>query len=114
PARIYKGEADEPTGRTLYQGFGELRQLDFSFHEGDEGRDLAYRFAVETDHDGSALAVKFVGLRGEAAVLSWDIPIDGEKSTVGAVGQPATEPVDLGAPPVGPRKSAKKSARDGE
>lgn len=114
PARIYKGDADEPTGRTLHQSFGELYQLDFLFADDDEGRNLAYRFAVETDIDGSAQAVKFVGLHGETAAFIWDVPLDGKGLGAGTVGRPATETVELGAPEVGPRKSAKDTESGGE
>jgi hypothetical protein len=102
PVRIYRGEADEPTGRTLRQGLHELRQLSFSFGERDDGRELAYRFAVETGVDGSAISVKFVGLRGETAVLNWDVPLEG-RSFGGAVGRPASEAVELEAPSVSVR-----------
>jgi hypothetical protein len=103
PVRIYKGDADEPTDRTMRQSFGELRQLELLFDEHDEGRDLAYRFAVETDIDGSVLAVKFVGLRGESAVLIWDVPLDGVPAFAGTVGRAATESVELTPPIVGLR-----------
>ena len=103
PVRIYKGEAEDPTDRTLKQSFGELRQLEMLFPEHDEGRDLAYRFAVETDFDGSVLAVKFVGLRGDAAVLIWDVPLDGVSAFTGVVGRAATESVELASPSVGLR-----------
>lgn len=109
PVRIYRGDADEPTDRTLRQTFNELRQLSFSFGERDEGRDLAYRFAVETDFDGSVLGIKFVGLRGETATLNWDVPID-LTSEAGTVGRPATESVDLDAPAVGVRGRTSKTA----
>jgi hypothetical protein len=90
-----------------------LRQLSLLFDKDDEGRDLAYRFAVETDIDGSALAVKFVGLRGETAVLNWDVPLDGDPLTAGTVGRPATEEsIVLPAPTVGMRGDAAKD-RDG-
>jgi hypothetical protein len=100
PVRIYRGEADEPTERTLRQSLSELRQLSLLFDERDEGHDLVYRFAVETDMDGDALAVKFVGLRGESAILNWDIPLGGEMRATPAVGLPATESVELPAPTV--------------
>ncbi|NMN06968.1 MULTISPECIES: hypothetical protein [unclassified Novosphingobium] len=103
PVRIYRGDAEEPTDRTLKQSFGERRQLEILFHEHDEGRDLAYRFAVETDIDGSVLAVKFVGLRGESAVLIWDVPLDGLSGFAGSVGRAATESVELAPPSVGLR-----------
>lgn len=105
PVRIYKGDADEPTGKTLHQTFGELRQLDFLFSEEDDGRDLAYRFAVETDFDGSVLAVKFVGLKGSSPAFMWDVPLDAVGTATGTVGRPATEVVQLDAPAVGHRKS---------
>lgn len=108
PVRIYKGDADEPTDRTLRQSFGELRQLGLLFDEHDEGRDLAYRFAVETDVDGSVLAVRFVGLRGETAVLNWDVPLDGDPLAAGTVGRPAMESIELAAPTVGVRGAAAK------
>ena len=108
PIRIYRGEADEPTDRTLRQSTNELRQLGFSFDERDEGRELAFRFAVETDVDGSALSVKFVGLRGATAVLNWDVPID-DVASGGTVGSAATEPVELDAPAVGIRGRSSKT-----
>lgn len=105
PVRMYKGYADEPTGRTLHQTFGELRQLDFLFAEEDEGRQLAYRYAVETDFDGSVLAVKFVGLHGHSPVFVWDVPLDANRTSLGTVGRPATDTVELGAPTVGSPKT---------
>jgi len=108
PVRIYRGEAEEPTARTLHQSLSELDQLGFSFDERDEGHDLAYRFAVETDVDGSALAVKFVGLRGETAVLNWNVPL-GLDAFTGGIGMPATESVELDAPSVGVRDRKTKT-----
>lgn len=112
PVRIYKGDADEPTDRTLRQSFGEMRQLSLLFDEHDEGRDLAYRFAVETHLDGSVLAVKFVGLRGETAALNWDVPLHGDSLAAGAIGRPATESTELAAPTVSVRGAAVKDRDD--
>ncbi len=109
PVRIYRGEAEEPTDRTRRQSLNELRQLAFSFDERDEGRDLAYRFAVETDIDGSVLAVKFVGLQGETAVLNWDVPLDLSAGS-GGVGKPATETVELDAPNIAVRGRKSKTS----
>jgi hypothetical protein len=86
-----------------------LRQLGFSFDERDEGRDLAFRFAIETDIDGSVLAVKFVGLRGETAVLNWDVPLDLSVGS-GGIGQPATETVELDAPSIAVRGRETKTS----
>ena len=108
PVRIYRGEAEEPTERTMRQSLNELRQLGFLFDERDEGRELGFRFAVETDIDGSVLAVKFVGLRGETAILNWDVPIE-IGSGSGSVGRPATESVELDAPFIGVRERETKT-----
>lgn len=103
PVRIYRGDADEPTDRTMRQSLNELKQLSLLFDGQDEGRALAYRFAIETDIDGSVLAVKFVGLRGKTAVLNWDVPLDLAASAPGTVGRAATESIELTAPLVGVR-----------
>jgi hypothetical protein len=97
PVRFYKGDADQPSDRTLRQTFSELNQLAFTF--GDEkGAGLAYRFAVETDFDGAITSIKFVGLRGESRVFVWDVPYTEAVSLPPAT--PATEGVDLPKPEV--------------
>lgn len=97
PVRFYKGDADQPSDRTLRQTFSELNQLAFTF--GDEkGAGLAYRFAVETDFDGAITSIKFVGLRGESRVFVWDVPYTEAVSLPPAA--PATEGVDLPKPEV--------------
>lgn len=101
PVRVYKGYADEPTDRTPRQSFSELQQIAMLFDEDDEGRDLAYRFAVETDFDGSVLAMKFVGLRGDTAALNWNVKFDKILEAAGTVGRPAMDSIELPAPIVG-------------
>ena len=113
PVRIYRGEANEPTDRTLRQSHSELRQLSLLFPEDHDGRDLAYRFAVETDVDGSVLAIRFVGLRGQSPVLEWDVPLGGLGAT-GGVGRPPSDPVELPAPPVGVRREHRKDDASGQ
>lgn len=97
PVRFYKGEADEPSDRTLRQTFSELNQLAFTFGK-EEGAGLAYRFAVETDFDGAITSIKFVGLRGESPVFVWDVPYNEAVTLPPAA--PATEGVDLPKPEV--------------
>jgi hypothetical protein len=97
PVRFYKGEADEPSDRTLRQTFSELTQLAFTFG-GEEGGTLAYRFAVETDFDGGITSIKFVGLRGESPVFVWEAPYAEAVSLPTAT--PATEGVELPKPAV--------------
>ncbi|MBS0538582.1 MAG: hypothetical protein JSR47_07495 [Proteobacteria bacterium] len=97
PVRFYKGEADEPSERTLRQTFSELSQLAFVFGR-EDGAGMAYRFAIETDFDGSISSIKFVGLRGDSPVFAWDVPY-----TEAVVTPPATPPtkgVELPKPEV--------------
>lgn len=97
PFRFYKGEAGAPSDRTLRQTFSELRQLSFAFGEEKAG-DLAYRFAVETDDEGSITSIKVVGLRGEDPVFSWDVPFHEAVSHPAAT--PPTTGVELPKPEV--------------
>jgi hypothetical protein len=98
PVRFYRGLAEEPTGRTLRQTFPELQQLALVF-PGDERQDLAFRFAVETDADGTVAVMKFVGLLGEAALLNWTVPLDGATVSIFPMAPPS-EGVELSAPVV--------------
>src|SRR3546814_18356721 len=78
PARFDRGEPDEPNTRTLKQTFSELQQLSL-FGAGELVKLTPaplYRFAVETDLDGSTAAITFVLLGGETPVLTWSIPLD--------------------------------------
>lgn len=108
PVRIYKGLADEPTDRTLRQSFGELKQLSMLVSAADDRRDLAYRFAIETDFDGSVIAVNFVGLSGDNAILNWAVPFDSTLGFTGTVGREASESIELDAPSVGIRADRKQ------
>lgn len=97
PVRFYKGDADQPSDRTLRQTFSELNQLAFTFGD-EEGAGLAYRFAVETDFDGAITSIKFVGLRGESRVFVWEVPYTEAVSLPQAA--PATVGVELPKPEV--------------
>jgi hypothetical protein len=114
PIRFYRGEPDEPTNRTLHQSFLELQQTSFIFADKGEGADLLYRFAVETDFDGSVLAITFVGLRGKQPVFSWNVPFEEYSDRVGAVGRPASAPVELPPPDVGLRDPKKKKSGESD
>ena len=114
PVRIYRGDSEEPTNRTLRQSLCELNQLSLLFSEEDEGRDLAYRFAIETDVDGSVLAIKFVGLRGESAILNWDVPLDDALAFTGIVGRAASESIEVPAPLVGLRTDRDSQSDSGD
>jgi hypothetical protein len=100
PVRFYRGAADDPNDRTLRQSFPELQQLQLGFNSSAEGRDLAYRFAVETDLDASISRIIFVGLRGETAALYWEVPLMSSPAVMYPVGTVPPEGVDLPPPEV--------------
>lgn len=113
PVRFYKGEVDEPTVGTLRFREPEQLQLSFTFSDEEDGRHLLYRFVIEPYVDEGAFAVKFVGFDGERPVLSWDVPVDLPSRSIGTVGRPAAEPVELPAPAVEIRPADRKRGHGG-
>lgn len=107
PVRFYRGEPDEPNARTLRQTFPELKQLSLFCPEelATLGNGRLYRFAVETDFDGSLSAISFVVLDGEAPVLAWPIPLNDAVSKVAPLWGEKSEGVELPAPAVGIAKA---------
>ncbi|MEI4507395.1 hypothetical protein WBQ88_16875 [Sphingopyxis sp. CCNWLW253] len=115
PARFYRGEPEDPNSRTLKQTFSELQQL--SLFSAEELIKLTteplYRFAVETDFDGSISAISFVILGGETAVLTWSIPLDESVTALASLWTEKEEGVELPAPVVGlPVERKKRDASD--
>ncbi|SFG52962.1 hypothetical protein SAMN05518801_1437 [Novosphingobium sp. CF614] len=115
PARFYRGEPEDPNTRTLKQTFSELQQL--SLFGADELVKLTaeplYRFAVETDLDGSTTAITFVILGGEMPVLTWSIPLDEPVTKISPLWVEGSEGVELPAPSVGiPTKKKKDGTSD--
>lgn len=112
PVRFYRGYAEEPTSKTCHVSYPELNQLALAFpNEGDA--QLLYRFAVETDFDGSITAIKFVGLHGTTPAFCWEVPH--ESATIipfPPIGI-AEEGVELPAPQVGvPGEDQEEVAED--
>jgi hypothetical protein len=81
PVRFYRGNADEPTERTLRQQESEARQQTLAFGGSEAAEGLLFRLAVETDERGSASRVVFLALRGEGGRVecAWDIPLPTER-----------------------------------
>lgn len=107
PTRFYRGDPEDPNHRTRRQSFPELAQLSIAFPE-DDVRDLVYRFAVETDLDGQAVAISFVALLGDTVHLNWSIPIAVAASTVELLAERALG-VELDPPVVTDGKRDKKN-----
>ncbi len=117
PCRFYRGEPSEPTERTLEQSFPELTQ--FSLFGDEElkrlGEKPAYRFAVETDFDGSVIQISFVVLSGALPVLIWAIPLDSAASKIASLWSGEEQGVELPPPAVGlPKPSAKRTSANDE
>ncbi len=103
PCRFYRGEPDDPSKRTLKQSYPELAQL--HLFDAEEWGKLAekplHRLAIETDIDGSLIAVTFVLLNGEVPLFTWQIPLDEPVTTVSPLWVEGSEGVALPAPTVG-------------
>ncbi|MBP0447348.1 hypothetical protein J8J14_21505 [Roseomonas sp. SSH11] len=74
PVRFYRGDAEEPSRRTLRQQESEAEQLALALgSDGAEG--LMFRFAVETAPDGAVKRIVFLALRGEAGRVECFWPV---------------------------------------
>jgi hypothetical protein len=115
PVRFYRGEANEPHERTLRQTHAELLQMPlFSSEELVRLTDEPlYRFAVETDIDGSVAQVSFIVLDGAAPVLNWVIPLDAPFGKVTPLRPEEPDGVELPPPSVGkPKKDEKEEGAE--
>ena len=91
PVRFFRGDADEPSKRTLRQQESEAQQLALALGGGDEVEGLMFRLAVETGQEGEVTRVVFLALRGEEGHVEcfWPVP--------GLTDAPAPEPQARGA-----------------
>jgi hypothetical protein len=99
PMRFYRGEADDPTPRTLRQSFPELRQFSL-FPKGTEARDYTHRLAVETDIDGAVTSIKYVATNGDTPEFFWDIPLTASVAPIRPVDENPAGGVELPPPTV--------------
>lgn len=76
PVRFFRGDAEDPSKRTMRQQESEAQQLALALgSEGTEG--LMFRLAVETEDDGSVRRVVFLALRGDEGRVEcfWPVPL---------------------------------------
>lgn len=113
PCRFYRGDAEDPNTRTLKQSYAELNEQ--SLFGPEElialARTPLYRFAVETDVEGSITAISFVVLDGSSPVLIWQIPLDEPVTKITPLWVEGDEGVELPAPVV--ELAATKKAKKG-
>jgi hypothetical protein len=76
PVRFFRGDAGEPSKRTLRQQESEAQQLALALGRGEEAEGLMFRLAVETGEDGEVTRVVFLALRGEEGRVEcfWPVP----------------------------------------
>lgn len=84
PVRFFRGDADEPSKRTLRQQESEAQQLALALGDAGGAEGLMFRLAVETGEDGEVTRVVFLALRGEEGRVEcfWPVPIEVEPMSV--------------------------------
>ena len=77
PVRFFRGDAEDPTKRTLRQQEVEAEQLALAFGREDAAEGLMFRLAVETDERGAVSRVVFLAVRGEEGRVEcfWPVPL---------------------------------------
>jgi hypothetical protein len=77
PVRFFRGEADEPTKRTLHQQQREAGQLSLAFGSDIDMEGLMFRLALETEEGASINRIVFLALRGEEGQVEcfWPVPM---------------------------------------
>lgn len=76
--RFFRGDAEEPSKRTLRRQESEAQQLALALGDADRAEGLMFRLAVETGEGGEVTRVVFLALRGEdgANECFWPVPLD--------------------------------------
>lgn len=107
--RFYRGEPTDPHERTLRQTFSELAQMSLFAEEELEksGQTILYRFAVETDIDGSITQITFVVLSGGSPLIVWPVPLEQPVVSIAPIRPERSDGVVLPFPKVSPKKDDK-------
>lgn len=90
PVRFYRGDADDPTKRTLRIHEAEAEQLALALGPEVEAEGLMFRLAVETGEGGEVRRIVFLALRGEEgrAECFWPVPLETSPTAKGLRGGP--------------------------
>jgi hypothetical protein len=80
PVRFFRGDAEEPSKRTLRQQESEAQQLALALGDTGGSEGLMFRLAIETGEGGEVTRVVFLALRGEEGAVEcfWPVPLDNE------------------------------------
>jgi len=90
PVRFYRGDAEDPTKRTLRIHEAEAEQLALALGREIEAEGLMFRLAVETGEGGEVHRIVFLALRGEEgrAECFWPVPLETPPTAKGLRGGP--------------------------
>lgn len=80
PVRFFRGDAEDPSKRTLRQQESEAQQLALALGDAGGSEGLMFRLAVETGEGGEVRRVVFLALRGEEGAVEcfWPVPLGNE------------------------------------
>jgi hypothetical protein len=86
PVRFFRGDAEEPSKRTLRQQESEAQQLALALGDSGGSEGLMFRLAVETGEGGAVTRVVFLALRGDEGAVEcfWPVPPDNEDVSAAA------------------------------
>ncbi len=116
PIKFYKGDAENPSARSLRRGLEEaVRQGKLSFYEDELAASDAWYWllAIETHEDGSLMrAAVFQANKNEETRSLYFIPLDGPVAVAAPVVPIQREGIDLPPPVVGPRTAFEKASGD--
>jgi hypothetical protein len=112
PVRFFRGDAEEPSKRTLRQQESEAQQLALALGDAGGSDGLMFRLAVETGQDGNVVRVVFLALRGEAGSVEcfWPVPMEDDAGVRARIGRPNSAPA-LQLPLASAPKVRRASAR---
>ncbi len=121
--RFFRGDAEDPTRRTLRQQEVGAAQLALAFGRDDGAEGLMFRLAVETGEGGAVSRGVFLALRGEEGRVECFWPVPPGDAPLPAGGRMASRDRRNGAPamqlplpaatPKDERSEAARTARHG-
>ncbi len=84
PVRFFRGQADEPTTRTLRRQIIEAQQLTMALGQ-EQAEGLVFRLALEATPGGEVERVVFLALRGEDGQVEcfWPVPLGSQAEADG-------------------------------
>lgn len=93
--RFYRGDAEVPNANMLVPT--ELEQYTLPFETGVSLDGVTFRFAIDTDRDGTIIQIALVVIRNGAPELVWRIPYESAAPLIVGIADDLPEAVELEA-----------------